>query len=286
VASAAAATAGLSGCSANLFSGSNPLELGDAVTKSGTTVAVDSVDIYDSYLVVSQAGYVYPRNDWGVKHALAFVTVSGDDPPRPSDLTLVTDDGTTIARGRHSSGNVGPESSLYGFSPRYRPERGVLSGPVLFDFPFDELSSLPSGAKPDELYIEWNGTRWRLTSDHRAEATEGKPWFEFVNFDPPETHPSDEPLRIEIQVENTDDVDGIFRGALHLLSPRPSFVSEAESAIPIKESVDAGERGTWSVEFDPDFLADVSRLRFDLRTLAGHGDTLHSDRQFTVELVD
>jgi len=276
----AAAATGLStaiaGCS-GILSNSQTVEVHDSISRSGTTVTLQEVTVRDSFLYSDSGSMWRTANDrHTAKDLFATVAVRGQNPPAPSDFELVTGE-ESIVHGSQGGGyplgnGVNPTHDIYDVPPRYDPESGIFAGPVLFGF--DYLAH-----EPEALYVTWGGDQWRLRDDHRRAVSRPPPTFSILSLDVPESHSGESALDVGFEVENISDEDGTFWGALHVTSPRASFVDSAESAIPFQISIDAHESTTWYTTFEPEFLATVSRLEFRLVSLAG-------DREFSVEITD
>lgn len=184
--------------------------------------------------------------------------------PSPDEIALVTDD-------RRFEGTLAPGSSdgaweLREWEQPYGTEP-IQSGWVAFEVP------APLDADQIALTYESGGRTFLEPLDSETVEALARPpaEFEVVAFDYPESVQQGESFEVSVVVENTSEVDGVFRAVLN--QSRPSYTYRT-----IEMTVPPDERREWTQNFDYHSNEDVEEARFTLLTPVGK-------REATIEVV-
>lgn len=183
--------------------------------------------------------------------------------PSPDEIALTADD-------RRFNGTLAPGSSegaweLHDRGQAYGTEP-IQSGWVAFEVP------APLDAEQIALTYESGGRTFSESLDSEAVEALARPpaEFEVVAFDFPKSVRPGESFEMSVVVENTSEVDGVFRAVLNQSHPLYTYRT-------ISLTVPASERREWTRSSDWN-VGDAEQARFTLLTPLGKRDA-------TIEVV-
>ncbi|SDM04946.1 hypothetical protein SAMN04487949_0649 [Halogranum gelatinilyticum] len=138
-------------------------------------------------------------------------------------------------------------------------DRDGSTGWVAFVVPteFDSASDLTF-----RVDHEGDTAQWSLPEKVTDHVASTHPTFEVVSFDTPKRVLLSDTADVTVTVENTSDVDGVFRGCVN--------TSGLYAFYEIELATEAGSEATWTEELRPaDYAPDASTFGLYLRTTSG-----------------
>lgn len=228
-------------------------------------VALDDVQVQSSFFYRTHPDAAAVAAREGTQFVFADLQLVGSiaDLPVPDEIALVAAD-------RRFEGTVAPGSTdgpweLTGRGEAYATEP-ARSGWIAFEVP-DPLS-----AEQIALSYESDGRAFSESLDTETTEALARPpaEFEIAGFEFPESIRQGGSFEVSVAVENTSEVDGIFRAVLNQSHPLYGYRT-IELDVPANERREWSRRSDWSVH-------DAERADFTLLTP-------DKKREATVEVV-
>jgi hypothetical protein len=212
-----------------------PGEMGDARTIAGLPVVVSNPTAQTSVTHLTTPDSMGVTRAPGGRIVLVDVGV-GHDPatppagaPSPGEFVLRT--GDRSVEGTVSLDDVG--SSLRDRRSKYDPGYGTTRGWVAFP--------VPAPFEAAAARVEVEGSAWRLPKWVVDALGRPLPAWELVSTSLPETLVAGEPFEVSVEVRNTGEVTGRFRGVLNTAG-----IGAAYAPHPFVLEIEPDESGTWS----------------------------------------
>lgn len=236
-----------------------------ATTLTEPLLAVEDVQIQSSFFYNNYPDAAAVAARKGTQFVFVELQLVGslEYLPSPNKIALTADD-------RRFEGTLAPGSSDGAWELRDRGQaydtEPIQSGWVAFEVP------APLDAEQIALTYESGGRTFSESLDSETVEALARPpaEFEVVAFDFPESIRSGESFEVSVVVENTSEVEGVFRAVLN--QSRPSYTYHI-----IELAVPASERREWTRSSDWN-VGDAEQARFTLLTPLGKRDA-------TVEVV-
>lgn len=236
---------------------SEPGRMGDERTVAGVPVVVSNPTAQTSVIHLTTPDSMGVTRAPDGRLVLVDVRVGNDDPatpppgaPAPDEFVLRT--GDRSFRGTVSLDGVG--SSLRDRWSKYDPGYGTARGWVAF--------SVPAPLEADTARVGVDDSVWRLPGRVVDALARPLPTWELVSASLPGSLVAGEPFEVGVEVRNTGEVAGRFRGVLNTAG-----IGAAYAPHPFVLEVAPGESATWSYR---DRAPETGRnVGFYLRTPVG-----------------